>query len=543
MTEYKFKREPRAHQLRGFEISRDEEYFALFMDMGTGKTKVTIDTIAWLYLTGKIDGALIVAPNGVYMNWINNELAKDMPDEVARCMKVAWHDADGKKADKDRLESFMREAGKPGLRILATNVEAFRVEKRRLAGSTQVFEDFLKQGRMMMIIDESTTIKHGDAMRTKVAKYLGKAAKYRRILCGNPYANSPLDVYEPCAFLHPMALGISSFFAFKARFAKLVKMKVRTGKVDPRTGQEITREFSKIESYHDLDYLKKLVSRFSYTVKKDECLDLPPKIYLEPRYFEMTAKQTRAYKEMKKYSLTEIDRQLSLGLDPPSGREIKTTEQELAEMRGAAEFIEPELPEEIGRTASAKIVLTKLLRLQQITCGFVMDDDGHEVDLCDGKNPRVEAILDAIRECRGKVIIWATFRRSIQELVDALVGEYGSETVLRFDGTTKDPTAVSVRFQDLNDPARFIVSNQQKGARGNTWTAAELVLYFSNLYDNELREQSEDRPHRDGLTHAVSYQDVRAKGTEDEKVSAALVAKKSIAEMLRDGSWREWFRP
>ena len=69
MISYKFKTKPYEHQLKALELSWEKAYFAYFMEMGTGKSKVLLDNIAMLYDQGKIDGALIVVPKGVIGTW------------------------------------------------------------------------------------------------------------------------------------------------------------------------------------------------------------------------------------------------------------------------------------------------------------------------------------------------------------------------------------------------------------------------------------------------------------------------------------------
>lgn len=532
IIDYPFKMPPREHQLKCWRVSRDLEYFGLFLDMGTGKTKVTIDTATWLYDQGRIEGMLIVAPKGVYRNWLGSwdeergcffdgEVPKHIAEHVR--YKGAWYDASGGRANEKRLEKFLLEQT-PDFKIMAINVESLVTDR-----GYEMAENFLLSTRSLMAVDESNAIKNMAAIRTKRCIKLGRLAPYRRVLTGNPYANSPLDIYAPCQFLDPHALGFASYFTFKARFANLVDMRVGAG--------ASTRTFKKIVGFRDLEELKRIVGKFSFTVRKDECLDLPPKIMLPPRRFQMGKKQAEAYRDMKKYSLAELDRQLSL-LD---GNEMSF--EEFAALRKDDLTATTPSPE-AARIASAEIVLTQLMRLQQIACGFVKTDEGEEVDLWEKENPRITAMLEAIEQTAGKVIIWAPFQRSINEIIAALEKVYGPDCCVRYDGTvnkTDDMETAKRRFQDPNDPARFFVANQQKGARGVTLTMAELMLYFANTYDNDLREQSEDRAHRDGLTHSVSYQDLRAEGTVDDKVAGNLAGKTSISQLMREGSWRSLF--
>lgn len=521
LIEYPFKMKPREHQLAAWRMSKDREFFAQLMEYGTGKTKVTIDTATYLFDQGNIDRMLVVAPKGVYRNWTEIEIPKHCADHVTPW--CAWHDAAAGVKAKRELDLFMRERDAKRLKVLALNVESVITPR-----GVELARDFLKGGPALMVMDEFTTIKNPKAKRTKMVIGLGKLAKYRRGLCGNPYANSPLDVYAPFEFLKPGALGFTSYFAFKARFAKLVDMRVPIG-------QGKVRVVKRVDGYRDLEKLKALVKPHSFTVKKNECLDLPPKIYLAPRDVEMEPRQKKAYEEMRKYGLMEIGRQLELNL---AGDEVEVS---LADLAGAthAQDDAPAL-----QSASADIVLTQLLRLQQITCGYVTTDDGAEVDLWDASNPKVDALMEAVAENAGKTIIWCPFKRPINQIIAALTKEYGADSVVRFDGTVTNSSELErakKEFQDPNSAVRFFVGSQQKGSRGITLTMASLVLYFADCYDGELREQSEDRAHRDGLEHSVSYQNLRVRGTVDDKISDALTSKKTIGDLLRDGTWRRLF--
>ena len=161
---YKFKTKPYAHQLKALELSWEKPYFAYFMEMGTGKSKVLIDNIAMLYDAGKINGVLIVAPKGVYKNWYDSEIPTHMPDHV-EYEDCLWHSLINKKQQVDLDKVFV-----PGedLHILIMNVEAFSTKK-----GVEFAAKFLRCHSTMMAIDESTTFKNPDAKRTKHICSLG----------------------------------------------------------------------------------------------------------------------------------------------------------------------------------------------------------------------------------------------------------------------------------------------------------------------------------------------------------------------------------
>ena len=180
---YRFKTKPYAHQQEAWDTCKDKDEYALFMEMGTGKSKVIIDNIAWLYDKGKIDSVVIVAPKGAYLNWSTKEIPEHMPAHVLAHVAV-WA-AQPRKKDKEALDKLRQSS--LDLRILIINVEAFSTAK----GYKFVDKFLTSCMSTMMIVDESTTIKNPSARRTKNLIKLGNMTRYRRILTGEPVTRSP----------------------------------------------------------------------------------------------------------------------------------------------------------------------------------------------------------------------------------------------------------------------------------------------------------------------------------------------------------------
>jgi SNF2 family DNA or RNA helicase len=182
---YKFKTKPYKHQLTALEKSWNKETYAYFMEMGTGKTKVLIDNMSMLYDKGKIDGALIVAPKGVVKTWYEHELPTHLPNHIEN-VSVLWQ-PNITKTQQEKLETLFEI--ETALHILVMNVEAFSTDK-----GMKFAAKFLNSHKVLMAIDESTTIKTPTAKRTKNIIGLGKYAKYRRIMTGSPITKNPLDL-------------------------------------------------------------------------------------------------------------------------------------------------------------------------------------------------------------------------------------------------------------------------------------------------------------------------------------------------------------
>ena len=279
---YKYRSKPFAHQKKALEMSWDKEVFAYFMEMGTGKSKVLIDNIAMLYNAGKIDGALIVAPKGVYKNWFDSEIPDHMPDYVEKKVGL-WRT----KPDDKALKPLFATGAE--LHILIMKVEAFSTKK-----GMDFAEKFLSSHKALMGIDESTTIKTPTAKRTKNIIGIGKHAKYRRIMTGSPVTKNPLDLYTQCEFLDPWLLDFTSYYAFRNRYAEMKTMHLRG------------RSIQVVSEFKNLAELSETVKNFSYRVLKEDCLDLPPKNFIK-RHITLTPAQKKLYEQMKKAAMAVLN--------------------------------------------------------------------------------------------------------------------------------------------------------------------------------------------------------------------------------------------
>lgn len=459
-----FKTEPYEHQLHVWDESKDREYYALFMEQGTGKTKVTIDTASYLYSQSKIKGMLVLAPNGVHSNWIINELP-------AHCgcgyHTHTWNGKNTKRENK-KINDFMNDEN-PGLKVLAMNIEAIRT-----ARGLALAAGFLKQFKTLLVIDESTIIKNYRSLQGKTAINIGKLAQYRRILSGTPVAQSPLDLWGQAQFLSSSALPQSNYTAFKNQYAVTIL---------DNNGQHI---YEKVVGYQNLEKLTESIKPFSFRIMKKECLDLPEKVY-QNEIIPLTKEQDKHYNEMKELAFSMVDQ---------------------------------------GLITSTNAVTT-ILRLHQIVCGFVKDDDGVIHDI---KNNRLTRLVEMCESIDDKIIIWAVFKHNIRQIKEAL----GDQAVTYYGETSKDDRSKAVYRFNNDDSVKYFIGNEA-ASRGLTLVRSSTSIYFTNNFKLETRLQSEDRNHRIGQERTTSYIDFLTPGTVDERIVKALQAKQNISEtVLRD---------
>jgi SNF2 family DNA or RNA helicase len=473
---YKFKLKPYKHQMTALEKSWNRATYAYFMEMGTGKTKVLIDNMSMLYDKGKIDGALIIAPKGVVKTWHEQELPTHLPKHIEN-VTVLWQ-SNITKGQREKLDSLLK--SDVSLHIMIMNVEALSTPKGK-----DFATKFVSCHNTLMAIDESTTIKTPTAKRTKNIIAVGKNAKYRRVMTGSPVTKNPLDLYSQCEFLDPWLLDFTSYYAFRNRYAEMKTLNLSG------------RSIQVVHKFRNLGELSDRLKNFSYRVLKEDCLDLPDKIFIK-RHVKLTAEQRKLYEEMKKKAIAHMN----------------------------------------GKASSTMTVLTQLMRLHQITCGHFTADDGTSQAI---PSNRMNELIDILEETEGKVIIWANYQLNVSEIIETLKKKFGEQSYVHYYGLTPQEVRQSsiTRFQ--TDPeCRFLVGTPQTGGYGITLTQANTVIYYSNGYDLEKRLQSEDRAHRIGQTKSVTYVDLIAEDTVDENIVKALRKKINIASEVLGEELKAW---
>ena len=392
-----------------------------------------------------------------------NWLSKEIPDHMPEwCPSRTVYYHSGMR--KKELEAFDEVlAETEKLKVFSFNVEAFVSDK-----AVALMKRVLLSNDVMLVVDESSRIKRPGAKRTKIITRFSNMAKYRRIMTGTPVTKGPEDVYSQFKFLDPHILGYDSFYSFRARYCVMGGF-----------------ENKQIVSYQNIDELTQNIEGHSFRVLKKDCLDLPEKIY-QRHPVDLSPKQRKLYNQLRKDFIAELE----------------------------------------GEKLDAPETITRLLRLQQIVCGWFPTED--EIKQIDDKNPRLQALLDVLSDIDSKVIIWARFKADLRAIERAL----GELAVAYHGEVSNDQRAIAVeRFQ--NDPKiRYFVGQPQSGGIGLTLTAADCAIYYSNSFDLETRLQSEDRCHRIGTKNNITYIDIEAPKTIDTKIIKALQNKKSLADVV-----------
>jgi SNF2 family DNA or RNA helicase len=304
-------------------------------------------------------------------------------------------------------------------------------------------------------------------------------------MTGSPVTKNPLDLFSQCYFLDPFHLDHDSYYSFRMRYAIM------------KTANIAGRQIQLVNGFKNLGELSEKLQPFSYRVLKEDCLDLPDKIFIK-RQITLTKQQRKLYDQMKQEALAILN----------------------------------------GKQSTTVNTLTQLMRLHQITCGHFTDDNGGTQPI---ENNRIKELLSVLEDIEGKAIIWAHYQYDIKNIIKEIEKVYGPGSVVDYYGLTpKDERQPNItKFQ--GDPkCRFFVGTPATGGYGITLTAANTVIYYSNGYDLEKRLQSEDRAHRIGQKKPVTYVDINAEDTVDEKIVKALRKKIDIASEVLGEELRSW---
>lgn len=502
-----FAMKPYIHQGKALLLGRDCTAFAYLMDQGTGKTKVTIDDFSYNCRKGRINALLVIVDNSIKTNWVNpdgswdmkneitgelepsDELSKHLPPDFPRdhVNKGCWISSP-LAPQRKIFQKFRDQWGGNSLHVMVVNVEG--LSHKRVF---EVCEEFVSIHNCMVTIDESTSIKNRSSKRTKNCYKLGNLSVMRRIMSGTPVIKSPLHSYAQFKFLDIDILGYNSYYTFRNHYAIMGGFEQR-----------------QVLMYKNLEELSDSISSSSYRVLLDDCTDMPPKIYTKREVY-MTDDQARIYAEMAKNMVTTI---------------------------GA------------GDAVSAPIILSQILRLQQITGGYLPRYDpetGEEIEVRaivpPERNPKLCDLLRVLEEVGdNKMVIWCHFRPELEGAAQ-LLRKQGIKFV-EFHGGVSEMDRLANRKTFKNDPSvQVVLANQAAGGKGiDEFKVAKYSVIISNSFNTEHRAQLEARTRRIGSEHhdSINYIDIVMADTVDVKIIKTLRANMEISRQVMKDGYQEW---
>jgi SNF2 family DNA or RNA helicase len=478
------KTKPFEHQIVAIDLAMTLDASAMFMEMGTGKTLVAIACIGYRYRRKEINRVLIVAPLSVTSVW-KDEFKKHADFEYTLSMATGPNVA-------AKMLCFDPSIPVEGVDVVVINYDS-TVERRPWPRRISILDAILAWKPDMVICDESQRIKNKDSKRSEALHKIGDSVKYKMILSGTPVTNSPLDVWSQYRFLNPLIFG-DSFYAFRGKYATMHK----------QTAYSTGRTFTVIDGYKHLDDLTNKAHSIAYRVTKEEALDLPE----------------------------FVDETLYCNLSAPTREHYKTMEKEA---RLAIEAAEADGDKALALWhADAPSILVKLLRLAQITGGFLpMKGDDTGTKTIKISHEKMDVLRDFMEDYpKGKkLVIFARFLSEIDAIKEML--EKMGITVATLMGATTDRGLVVDNFQNGTDP-QVLVAQIATGGIGITLTAADTVVFYSVGYSYEDYQQARARVHRIGQKNNVTYVNIVARRTVDEGIIEALQEKKNVADVVVD---------
>ena len=350
-----------------------------------------------------------------------------------------------------------------------------------------IFEALQDYDADLIICDESQRITTHDASQSKAMHCLGDKARYKMILSGTPVQNEAIDIFSQYRFLDPTIFGYN-FFAFRNRYCVMGGFNRK-----------------QIVKYKDLDLLIRKEHSIAYRVTKDEALDLPEQTF-ENRYIPLPKKEREIYDRIRRDSYAEL---------------------------------------QDGGKITATTVLTKLLRLQQFTGGFLVEDDADRPRLVSrGKLDALEDILeDYVVEGKKKLVIFARFLTEIHEieaLCDKVLRRAGMNAVAIYGEIKKEDRGGIVQQFQTDPKTTVFIGQIDTAGTGITLTAADTCVYYSVNFNFATYDQSKSRIHRIGQRNRCTYIHLVAENTVDETILKALAKKEDLAKTVVD-TWRDYF--
>jgi hypothetical protein len=494
---FPFKTKPLSHQIIGLNRAYDHRPFAYFMDRGTGKSWMAVNEAAALRMEGKIQGVVVIVKKTLRKNWVGWDKG-DQPGQREGFVghspiPCQFHLPDG--GDASAMKKYASWLGQDhDFPILIVAMESLSQ-----GGAVKIVKSFMQAFlKVMVVVDESQDIGNHDSIRSKAVHEFGLQAAYNRTLTGSPISTGPMNLYSQFEFLDPNIIGMGDYYAFRNRYAEM------GGFPNPKTGKP-----TKIIGYQNMDELFALLAPHVYQVRKEDVLDLPPKVF-ERRVIQLTQEQKDLYRQIKRSGKYEHD-----------GTEIEvsnTLELALRLHTIAGGFLSSTSAVNVGSEDDPKI------KKQSKWTEIIPPD----------RNPKLQELVATIRDNPDRsFIVWAFYKPEIELITRALQAEFPGELVVGLHGGVPDAEREAVKEAFQSKRARFLVGNTITGGTGHTLTACEIMVFWNNTERMIDREQAEDRAHRYGLLHSVLYIDLIAEGTVDETIMESVDEKMDLAEFIR----------
>ena len=428
-----------SHQVKAVEKLKKIKIGAAYMEMGTGKTRVALELINIRLNKGRIDHVIWLCPCSVKEN-LRRDIIKHTGEEqniITIC----------------------------GIETLSTSIK-----------TNSYLLELVKNKRCYLIVDESNLVKNHKAKRTQNIIRLSEYCTYKLILNGTPVTRNEADLFAQWYLLDWRVLGYKSYWSFSANHLEF-------------------DDYGRLRKCLNVDYLVEKIGPYSYQVKKEECLDLPPKTY-EKVYYELTNQQYEHYLNVADelmFSLDEfqpwtIYRMLTALQDVISGMYVNTSKENI-----------------------------------QTTPYF---DNPLE-------NPRIKKLLELLDGLEEKTIIFCKYQQEINDITNIINQMYGKNKAVEYTGELSQKKRQK-NLDLFQTTSQYLIANKQCGAYGLNLQFCSYIIFYSNDWDYGTRIQAEDRVHRIGQNENVHIVDICASDTLDERILKCLDKKENLVDSIRE---------
>jgi SNF2 family DNA or RNA helicase len=488
---YKFKREPRGHQMEALHWVYSKRAFALFMDMRTGKTKVVIDLSMAMWNDAKLERLVVIPLLTLRRNWFN---AFNIDADMS---KVDVHFLN---SDKPKEFDKWNSTNDGRLKVLLSGVESMSAGRAH-----GMVLEFCAGPKTMVIVDESDTIKNHKAIRTERMFQIRDKCEYRGILTGTPISKGPMDFFAQFEFIDPNIFGIGDYYSFRNRYALM-------GGYDNK----------EIVGYQNMAEFIEISKPYVYQVRYQDVFDSPPAEY-EVRTVQMTDEQKIIYKRIRKDNTIRDSR------DP---KIIKLVVQNVLEKT-------LRLHEVCGGYWAEKVDTGKFKTVD------VLDSEGKAIDQIrrpifkylhhpvPGRNPKLDECVRLLTEefSDDQGIVWAVHLEELFAIAAAL-GKHGP--VALFHGGVSEDERAQIDSDFRAGKIKWLVANPTTGGRGYTFDVAMVMVNFTSSQNLIHRLQSLERATAAHKTVPVAVIDIVVENSVDELYLEALTNKQNVADFVRD---------
>lgn len=472
IANFPFKTKPYEHQLKALAEAVGKIGHGYFMDPGLGKTWTSINEAQIMHQQGDVLDVMVICPKTIVNVWAK-EIKKHGYYEDWEV--YAWD-----------LGFIHEPKDKPTMRWFIINVESLLIPNRKeeidgqtieikeaMKGLKAAYNFMLSSIKLMIILDESTSIKNYTANRTEQIRKLRRGANYRRELTGTLISRDALDAYSQLDFLDSSYVNGWSYYAFRNHFC------VMGGYKDKQ-----------VIGHQNLDDLQDLVAAAGTVITH---ADVGNKLkFIKPKYevrtIELGPKAKKLYSDILKQTITKIDKKIIV---------------------------------------TAELMITKMTKLQQICGGTIIGDNGNKIM----DAAKVKEALHLLEEGAGSTLMWCQFTQEIDMLRDILTKKGYSVTIMSGEQNLEERAIAEEEFQ--TEQTQILLVQNDTGEMGITLTAAQTVIFYSNSWKWKTRKQSQDRCGlRIGQKKLVSYYDFLTKGLMDQLIYESLSKKKDLSEYI-----------